>query len=220
MTSRRLRIRGSIAASAGDGRVALAAPDVVLGAVEVARRPGVADDEREVGRQRDRPPVERPAIEQDRRALDAARRRRTGPSARSGRRHSRSPRAGRVWASRNAVDGRGGVVEEGPGRGQLDRRRRREAGVGRQGRGDDAAQAGQRQARLGRAPRPCPRRSRATCRPSGAARRDRSRRARRRRAARARPAGRRSAGRRSGSRGRWRPGGRGRRCSRCARRSG
>ena len=96
MTSRRLRIARVDRGQGGDGRVALAAPDVVLGAVEVARRPGVTDDEREVGRQRDRPPVERPAIEQDRRALDAARRRRTGPSARSGPRRSRSRRAGRA----------------------------------------------------------------------------------------------------------------------------
>ena len=122
MTSRRLRIRGSIVARAGDGGVALAAPEVVLGAFEVARRPGVTDDERDVGRQRDRPPVERPAIEQDRRALDAARR---GELVHQ---PALDPdvavlRALAELGEPEPVDGRGGLVEEGPGGGQLDRRR-------------------------------------------------------------------------------------------------
>ena len=50
------------------------------------------------------------------------------------------------------VDPGADVVEHRPCRGQLDRGRRRQAGVGRQGGGDHAAQTGQRQAGLGKRP--------------------------------------------------------------------
>ena len=88
----------------------------------MALRPGVTDDERDVGRQRDRAPVERPAIEQDRRAVDAARR---GELVHQ---PALDPdvavlRALAELREPEPVDARGGVVEEGPGGGQLDRRR-------------------------------------------------------------------------------------------------
>ena len=95
VTSRRLADPRVVAGEFGHGRLALAAPLVVRRAVEMARRPGVEDDER-----RRRPAAGSGAIRAigNRGGRPSRRRRtprRTGPSARSGRRRSRSPRAGR-----------------------------------------------------------------------------------------------------------------------------
>ena len=56
-----------------DRRIALGAPFVVGGAVEPARRARMAHDELQAVRQRDRPPIERPAIELEGRAGGPAR---------------------------------------------------------------------------------------------------------------------------------------------------
>ena len=120
---------------------------------------------------------------------------------------------------RERVDRRGGRVEHRPGRRELDRGRRRQPGVRRQGRRDHPAQTGQRQARLAQAPRPCRRRSPATGRAAVAASsRSNAVALAVVEAGQLDPPIRRSGRRRSGSRGRSRRAGRSPRCSRCARR--
>ena len=99
---------------------------------------------------------------------------RTGPSGRSGRRHSRSRLAGRSSRART-VDHRPQRRGASPTRCELDRGGRRQAGVRWQGRGDDPAKAGQRQTRFVEGPGGPRRHSRATSRLLAARRRDRSR---------------------------------------------
>ena len=67
VTSRSERTSGLDRRDRGDGRLALRAPLVVRGRLELARGPRVAGDERHVRqRQRDRPVLEGPAVQQQR----------------------------------------------------------------------------------------------------------------------------------------------------------
>ena len=103
----------------GDGRLALAAPDVVLRAVELPFGTRVEDDESDVVGQRDGPPLERPAIEQDSGA---------GHAARLGELVHQAAldadivvlRALAEAGQRQRIDIAGDVVEHRPGRGELD----------------------------------------------------------------------------------------------------
>ena len=173
LTSRSDRIDGSRRARPSTAASHCGPPDVVLGRFEAPLGAGVADDERDLARQGDRSPFERPAVEQQR---DPGQRARDGELV-----HEPGLDADeRVLCSladpgeRQPIDVVGGVAEERPGDGQLDRRRRGQAGILGQGRGDDAAQASGRQSPPPPAPRPSRSRSRSTSRSIGTARRGRS----------------------------------------------
>ena len=135
------RDRGVVLGDRGDGRLALAPPEVVLGAVEVALRARVQDDDADVGRQRHRPPLERAAVQQDRGTRDAARLRELVHQPALDADVRRSPRAGRCRAS---VSGSTSAATS-PSIAQADASSIAadddSPAFGRQRRGDDAAQA-------------------------------------------------------------------------------